>query len=265
MLSWEAMLVPRRALLLALPSCALASWDGFAGGRAGDASPQDAGEPDAIVEAGTDARAAAPIELVAADSTVTDKRVASVTVTNAKVHRAGDLLVVAIGWFDTDAALTEVRDTKGNRFQRAVGPTIFDGPPLVAQAIYYAPNIAAAEANANTLTVTWTAAADSPDVRMLEYSGLDPISPLDATAASSGKSTAASSGTATTKFARELLFGAASTQGEFGMSGPGFTLRVITSHNNMTEDRIVDGVGTYSADAPLPAPAEWVMQMVTFH
>ena len=58
---------------------------------------------------------------------------------------------------------------------------------------------------ANTVTVTFNQAAAFPDVRILEYRG---VSAPDVTAARSGNSSTASSGTATTTSANELIFGA---------------------------------------------------------
>ena len=56
---------------------------------------------------------------------------------------------------------------QGNTYTRAVGPTTTTG---LTQSIYYAKNIAA---GSNTVTVKFNQAAAYPDVRMLEYSGLD--------------------------------------------------------------------------------------------
>ena len=46
-------------------------------------------------------------------------------------------------------------------------------------AIYYAPNIAAATAGANTVTVTFSAAVPFPDARIAEYSGISTSNPVD--------------------------------------------------------------------------------------
>jgi hypothetical protein len=54
------------------------------------------------------------------------------------------------------------------------------------QSIYYAKNIAASAANANTVTVRFNLIVPYPDVRALEYSGVGASTPLDTTAATSG-------------------------------------------------------------------------------
>ena len=63
------------------------------------------------------------------------------------------------------------------------------------------------------MTVKFSQAASYPDVRILEYSGLDTSSPLDVTAAGVGSGTSASSGSATTTSANELIFGSGTTAG----------------------------------------------------
>ena len=69
---------------------------------------------------------------------------------------------------------------KGNVYARAVGPTIQPGPAGgggLSQAIYYAANVKAAPAGSNTITVNFNTAVNFADVRILEYSGLDPTRP----------------------------------------------------------------------------------------
>jgi len=96
----------------------------------------------------------------------------SVKVTYTAAQVAGDLNVIAVGWNDSTATVSTVTDTTGNVYTRAVGPTVISG--LESQSIYYAKNIAAATAGANSVTVTFSAAAAFPDIRILEYSGADP-------------------------------------------------------------------------------------------
>ena len=121
-------------------------------------------------------------------------------------QQVGDLNVVVVGWNDSTATVSTVADTAGNAYTRAVGPTVQTG--IASQSIYYAKNIVAAAAGANTVTVTFSTAAAFPDIRILEYSGADPANPVDVTAANSGNSATSSSGSVTTTNATDLLFGA---------------------------------------------------------
>ena len=180
----------------------------------------------------------------------------AVAYTNAQI--AGDLNVVAVGWGDTVSTISSVTDTKGNTYTRAVGPTSTTG---VQQAIYYAKNIVA---GSNAVTVKFNQAAAYPDVRILEYSGLDPTSPLDVTAAAAGSGTSANSGAATTTSANELIFGAGTTTGtDFTQPGSGFTTRIVNIYGNLAEDKTVSSAGSNSATAT-NSGGNWVMQMATF-
>ena len=109
----------------------------------------------------------------------------SVPVVFTGAQTAGNLNVVVVGWNDSTAAVNSVTDTKGNVYALAVGPTAVAGK--LSQSIYYAKNIAAAAANANTVTVQFNVAAQFADIRVLEYSGLDLASPVDVVAAATGR------------------------------------------------------------------------------
>ena len=176
---------------------------------------------------------------------------------------AGDLNVVVVGWNDSTASVGSVTDSKGNAYALAVGPTIIAG--TLSQSIYYAKNIASAAAGTNTVSVTFSTAATYPDVRILEYSGADPNSPVDVTAANTGSSATSSSGSATTTNPVDLLFGANIVTSSTAGPGSGFTSRLLTSPDgDIAEDQAVVTTGSYSATAPLSSAGAWIMQMVAF-
>ncbi len=187
------------------------------------------------------------------------KAVVNVTFTAAQT--VGDLDVVVIGWNNSTATVSGVTDSRGNTYALAVGPTI--QAPVASQSIYYAKNIAAAAAGANSVTVTFSGAAAFPDIRILEYKGADLNNPVDVTAANSGNSGTSNSGTATTTNATDLIFGANLVQTTTTGPGSGFTRRLLTSDGDIAEDRMVTAVGSYSATAPLSS-GQWIMQMVAF-
>ncbi|MGC1294687.1 MAG: IPT/TIG domain-containing protein, partial [Alloacidobacterium sp.] len=114
---------------------------------------------------------------------------ASVSVTYPAAQTSGDMNVVVVGWNDTTATVQSVKDSAGNTYKLAIGPTV--GTAL-QQSIYYAADIVS---GGNTVTVTFSAAAAFPDVRILEYRG---VTAVDVTAGTSGNSASASSGAATT-------------------------------------------------------------------
>jgi hypothetical protein len=181
---------------------------------------------------------------------------ATVSVTYPGAQTGGDLNIVVVGWNDTTATVQSVKDSAGNNYTLAIGPT--SGTAL-RQSIYYAANIVGGN---NTVTVTFSQAAAFPDVRILEYRG---VTTLDVTAGASGSGTAANSGTATTTVANELIFGANMVQTTNRTAGSGFTSRIITSPDgDLAEDKIVTTAGSNSATATLGSSGPWVMQMATF-
>jgi hypothetical protein len=190
----------------------------------------------------------------------------TVKTTFSAAQAAGDLNVVVVGWNDTTAVVSSVTDSSGNTYTRAVGPTTINGSPWpLSQSIYYAKNIAAAAAGANSVTVTFSPSAAYPDIRILEYSGADPNNPVDVTAASSGSSTATSSGSVTTTNPTDLIFGANTVDTGTTSPGSGFTQRLLTTDDgDIAEDAMVTAAGSYSATAPLSRSGLWLMQMVAF-
>src|SRR5262249_34390193 len=74
---------------------------------------------------------------------------------------------------------------------------------------------------------------------------------------------AASSGSATTTAANELIFGAGAADGAFTAAGTGFTQRQITSYGDLGEDEITSSAGSYSATGTT-VNGGWVMQMASF-
>ncbi len=188
--------------------------------------------------------------------------VAAVGATFPNAQAAGDTNVVIIGWNNATSNVTSVTDTAGNTYAVAA-PTV-RGTGL-SQAIYYATNIRAAVAGTNTVTVTFNTATAYPDLRILEYGGLDPVSPFDKAASAAGTSTAANSGSVTTTSPNELLVGGGTTARKFTAAGSGYTLRVVTAQDgDIAEDRSVTATGSYSATAPNSFSSPWVMQLATF-
>jgi chitodextrinase len=183
----------------------------------------------------------------------------SVSVTFPLAQTAGNFNILVVGWNDSTARVNTISDTRGNAYILAVGPVVQTG--YASQAIYYAKNIAA---GTNTITVTFTAAAVYPDIRALEYAGIDTVTPVDVAASNQGNSVT-SSATVTTVNARDLLFAANVVQSTTERAGTGFTSRVITyPDGDIAEDQFVITAGTYTASATLSVGARWIMQVVAF-
>jgi hypothetical protein len=184
---------------------------------------------------------------------------AAVTYTAAQA--AGNLNAVIVGWGDSTAQIASVTDASGNVYELAIGPTQLSGTASLS--IYYAKNIVAAPAGANTVTVRFSTAAAFPGVKILEYSGIDPLNPLDMVVGATGNSTTSDSGPLTTTSALDLLLGASYVQMTATGPGSGFTQR-LNPDGDIAEDRLVTATGSYHATAPIDLSGWWVMQMAAF-
>jgi len=192
----------------------------------------------------------------------------ALSVTYMHAQAAGDLNVVVVGWEHKTATVSSVTDSNGNVYTLAVGPTQISDHHL-SQSIYYARDILAAGASTNSVTVRFTVPGHPADlhaeIRVLEYSGVDRVNPVDVTAAATGTNAESNSGAATTTHAHDLIFGANITHRHTSGPGAGFTKRMVTSpHGDIVEDRVVTTAGSYSASAPLNGHGPWIMQMVAF-
>jgi chitodextrinase len=200
---------------------------------------------------------------VQAASAVPQSSPTSVTVTYTQAQAPGDFNVVVVGWNSATGQVQAVTDTKGNTYVLAVGPTV--SPGFATQSIYYAANIAGAAAGANTVTVTFTAAALFPDIRVAEYRGIASTTPVDGAVAAIGSSATSSSGALVTTNASDLLVAANIVQTGTSGAGTGFTNRSITAPDgDILEDQIVSATGSYTATAPLSSAGGWIMQLVAF-
>jgi hypothetical protein len=216
-----------------------------------------------ISTAATNQSTASPISFIQRAYATPQSAQLTVPVTFASAQTSGNLNVVVVGWNDTAASVSSVTDSKGNVYAVAVGPTL--NPGSLSQSVYFSKNIIGGAANTNTVTVRFNVSAQYADIRILEYSGLDPVNPLDVTAAAIGTSATSSSGSAVTTNADDLIFGANMVSTGNAAAGTGFTSRVITvPDSDIAEDRVVATAGNYSASAPLTGSGPWVMQMVAF-
>ncbi len=174
---------------------------------------------------------------------------------------AGNLMVVWIWYNSSMQSVSMVTDSASNHYDPAVGPTA--GVNTLAdwkQEIWYAKGI---NGGANfTVTATFTGLFNAEKaISAHEYQGADPTSPLDATQGNQGSTADASSGTALTTAANELIFGAAV------FNSNGSPTLDFTQHSslqsNVTEDKRVTSVGSYAATFK-NGPQDWIAQMATF-
>ena len=228
----------------------------------------DGGGPTTLAGGYTYVLGTGPVNFIQrAEKSYSTQSVSSVNVPLPSAATAGDLEVVIIGWGDTVSAVSGVTDDAGNNYAQALAATSNPGKGL-SQTIYYAKNV-----KSNTsITVTFNRSAVTPDIRVLEYSGLDPASPLDTNPASAnfkiGSGTVADSGPVTTTFNNNLIIGAAMVSQSVISAGGGFTVVTISANGNDAQHQIngnaVSGMDP-SATLANGTPNAWVMQAVTFH
>jgi hypothetical protein len=203
----------------------------------------------------------------AAVSTVTPKFVqkrelsitsgSSVSVSFTIPNTAGNLIVAYVVW--DNSGPVAVTDSCGNAYTSAIGPTKYYWDRTNAQ-IFYARNIAG---GANTVKVSFsTAVTRYGRLFIHEYSGLDPISPLEAAKARSGYSSSMNTGSLITSTANDLLFAGGESNRTVTSPGAGYTVR-SNVYGDITEDRIATSPGSYSATATQNGYA-WVIQLVAF-
>jgi len=171
----------------------------------------------------------------------------SVTVTYTQAQPQHDLNVVAVGW-QGSATIQSITDTQGNTYTQAISTT---NSGFGTQTIYYAKNIAAATANQNTVTVTFSSAANAPDVRIAEYQGLDRTNSIDLTSGGQGNGDYTDSGGIITTNNYDLLVGASYTGAADSAPGFLFNLRLTSSNSNLLEDFPVQHIGIYNADGTI--------------
>jgi hypothetical protein len=187
----------------------------------------------------------------------------TVSVRFSSGQAAGDLNVVIVGWNDASTQVSSVTDSLGNTYRLAVGPTKISGG--VSQSIYYAPNISASAPGSNVVRVTFTSAANYPDIRAMEYNGVTTSNPLDAVAQGTGNNSYSSSNNLATTAANDILVSGntVSTQ-TTGAGAPSIQRLLTTPDGDIAQDCVLVNAGTYSAAAPLRSPGIWVMQAVAF-
>jgi len=206
--------------------------------------------------------AVSPIVFIQTNSASPQATQTPVTVTYTNAQTAGNLNVVVVSWNDSTATISSVTDSIGNTYAVAAAPVVQSA--TASQAIYYAKNIAAAAAGANTVTVNFNVAARHADIRIAEYGGVDPLNPLDTSVGAQGNTATSDSGAVATTNTNDLLIGANVVQSTSTGPGTGYTSRGITVDGDILEDQVVFATGSYNATAVLDKVQLWIMQLAAF-
>jgi hypothetical protein len=179
----------------------------------------------------------------------------------ASASTSGNLIVVGIDWDGQTRSVNSVNDNKGNTYARISGPTNWNGAGNRAE-LWYAYNI-----TGGSLTVTATlsgAPTTYSEMGISEYSGITTFNPLDqsSVATGGGPGPAVNSGTKTTTYTNELIYGAAIVSSGTLTTGPGFTSRIAT---NNIEDKKAAVAGPNNAMFNKAGPGNWIATMVAFY
>jgi Bacterial Ig domain len=186
----------------------------------------------------------------------------------SKPQTEGSTNLVAIGWRSAAGTTLSVTDSAGNKYDPAV--QLVQPQGNLSQVVYYAKNIAATPGR-NKVTVTFNGPRLGIDVRIAEYTGLDPNNPVDAWSSNSGSSNHATSGPVTTKTSNTLLVAFGISSGVMGKAEDPFITRVVTqpkmgglanTGTGILADRTVNSVNNYEATAPMRGGGMWLMQLV---
>jgi hypothetical protein len=198
--------------------------------------------------------------LVQENFSVQNQPTSSNTLTFPKRVRAGDLIIVAITNFLR--SISSVTDNQDDTYiQVAAAQHANNHTDYVL--LYYAKNVAAGQT-----TIT---AQGGGNMGIYEYSGLDPLSPLDQVASNAGMGNTPNGGIVNTTKDNELYFvvGVDDNGGNTSLSaGNGYILRDVeadsTHHERFyTEDRVA-AHGSYSTDFTIAVGSHWAVIGATF-
>jgi hypothetical protein len=169
--------------------------------------------------------------------------VTTVTLPFTAAQKAGDLNAIVVGWNDASAQVSSLTDSKGNLYSLAVGPTVLTGATPLSQSTIM-PEHCRRLRRRQLLHGQINAAANYPDIRILEYSGLDLLNPLDVVADATGNSATSTSGAVTTKNANDLLLAANTVNSGSVSAGAGFTQRLLSNPDGLQLRRLPEpGLG----------------------
>ena len=158
---------------------------------------------------------------------------------------AGNLLVAWINYNSGTNSVSGLTDTAGNTYSRA--GVVLRGTANLSgwsNEIWYAKAVNGAPGLALTATFSATFNAEK-NISVNEYSGVNTVSPLEATAGAVVSTANASSGSASIATANDLIYGVCFFENS-GVAGSGFTQRSV-QHQNASEDKIATTAGSYAA------------------
>jgi len=161
---------------------------------------------------------------------------------------AGNLIVVSVSGWPNLPASTPVTDSLGNTYSIA-------GTVLTSQgaysAIYYSKN---AKGGTDRVTFNTVNSGGQISMTVVEFSGVDTVSPLDKTAGAVGSGTAPSSGMMAPSLAGDLVIGSGTHNGNtVTTAGPGFTLIAVPTEDSNSHQPLAMEYQVLSASQQITA------------
>lgn len=185
--------------------------------------------------------------------------------TFATLPKAGNTIVVAYYTWRSGAHTVNasgITDNNGNTYEIGCKRDYTYGTDRFSVGVFYAKNI---KVTAGTFTVTITPTASSElSFRAVEYTGLDPVAPLDYGTSNTGSVSPVNSGSLNTTAAHTLLVGVVDLQTTGGQAlTPTNSFSDLGTTNSGTNPmggmatRIVTAKGSYAATWTLSPTSNW--------
>jgi hypothetical protein len=176
---------------------------------------------------------------------------------------SGNLIAVFVTYYygvHGDPATTTITDTAGNTYTQVDTRDNGASQKIIS---FYAKNIVGNASN--VVTATFSSNTIYTDIFVLQYSGLDTASPLDAhTTGTASASTSVTSSSFTTSQADEVIVaGAFDDTGGPLTAEAGYT-KQVSVNNGGVEDKIVSSIQTGVTASMTGASGNWGMAVMTF-
>lgn len=188
--------------------------------------------------------------------------VASQSVAYSSATSSGDLLIAACTYYNVSNVAITVSDTLVNSWQSVPVQQINDGSEFLTLQVFYVPY---SKAGANTVACNYGGAgAQFTAIMIFEVSGyaLKDV----ATGATAASGTAIASGSITTNFNPEFVFGATAFETSGTTQGGGYTALLTTAPNIglSTEYLVQSSAGAENATFTGAGSSFWAATVVTF-
>lgn len=189
----------------------------------------------------------------------------SLSLTVTATTTAHNRIIVAAWWGAANPTVT-VTDSQGNNY--SVDKAMTASAAAGWGGVFSARADNPLTINVDTITVTWSGGTvNDAMMAAYEYSGLANFAPLDQAVSAGGAGNSAASGSATTQFANELIFGAIGYNSGT-LSVPSYTqLDLIAGnlHHLETQEDIVAATGSYNVTATISGGGvDWASALVSY-